>query len=54
MTANPKRNISHDKEVLKTFVCQYQDNIETFEFEKKERDLIYYKAEANNELDSHK
>ncbi len=26
-------NISHDMEVLKTFVCQYQDNIETFEFE---------------------
>jgi len=25
-------NISHDKEVLKTFVCRYQDNLEDFDF----------------------
>jgi len=27
-------NISHDKEVLKTFVCQYQENLEDFDFER--------------------
>lgn len=27
-------NISHDQEVLKTFICQYQENLETFQFEK--------------------
>lgn len=26
--------ISHDKEVLKTFVCQYQEDLETFAFDK--------------------
>jgi len=26
-------NISHDKEVLKTFVCQYQEDLETFDFD---------------------
>ena len=26
-------NISHDKEVMKTFVCQYQEHMETFRFE---------------------
>ena len=27
-------NISHDRQILKTFVCQYQENMETFRFEK--------------------
>lgn len=27
-------NISHDKEVLKTFICGYQEDLETFDFEK--------------------
>jgi len=27
-------NISHDKEVLKTFICRYQENLEDFDFEK--------------------
>ncbi len=27
-------NISHDREVLKTFICQYADTIETFNFER--------------------
>jgi len=27
-------NISHDKEVLKTFVCHYQDKLEDFDFSK--------------------
>jgi len=26
-------NISHDREVLKTFVCRYQENLEDFDFE---------------------
>lgn len=58
------RNISHDMEVLKTFVCLYQDNIETFEFgkylgrtdlfairEKKSNDLIgiFVECEVNHE-----
>ncbi len=25
-------NISHDKEVLKTFICTYQENLESFDF----------------------
>lgn len=27
-------NISHDKEVLKTFICQYQEDLESFDFSK--------------------
>jgi len=27
-------NISHDKEVLKTFICRYQEDLESFDFEK--------------------
>jgi len=27
-------NISHDKEVLKTFVCQYQESLDTFNFDR--------------------
>lgn len=27
-------NISNDKEVLKTFICQYQEDLETFDFSK--------------------
>ena len=27
-------NISHDKEVLKTFICQYQHSVENFDFDK--------------------
>lgn len=27
-------NISHDKDVLQTFICRYQEDLETFEFEK--------------------
>ena len=28
------RNISHDREVLKTFICQYQEDLESFEFDR--------------------
>lgn len=27
-------NISHDKKVLETFICQYQDNLNDFDFDK--------------------
>lgn len=27
-------NISHDKDVLKTFICQYQEDLENFDFSK--------------------
>lgn len=59
-------NISHDKEVLKTFVCQYQDKLETFEFdryvgrpdlfairEKDTKDLIGIFVECDVDRENH-
>lgn len=45
-------NISNDKEVLKTFICQYQDDLETFEFEKYlgRSDLFAIREKTNGKL----
>lgn len=46
------RNISHDKEVLKTFICTYQENLETFVFNKYlgRSDLFAIRTRDNGEL----
>lgn len=45
-------NISHDLEVLKTFVCNYQENIESFDFEKYlgRNDLFAIREKENGNL----
>lgn len=46
------KNISHDKDVLKTFICQYQDSIETFDFNKYlgRSDLFAIREKKENNL----
>ena len=45
-------NISHDTEVLKTFVCQYQDSMETFDFDQYlgRTDLFAIREKESNNL----
>ena len=45
-------NISHDQEVLKTFICQYQEDLETFQFEKYlgRTDLFAIREKENGQL----
>lgn len=45
-------NISHDKEVLKTFICTYQEDLETFDFSKYlgRSDLFAIREKASGSL----
>lgn len=45
-------NISHDKEVLKTFICTYADSLETFDFERYlgRKDLFAIRKKDNKRL----
>ena len=45
-------NISHDRDVLKTFVCRYQDDLDTFEFDQylDRTDLFAIREKASNDL----
>lgn len=45
-------NISHDKKVLETFVCRYQDDLDTFDFDNYpgRTDLFAIREKSNNAL----
>lgn len=45
-------NISNNKKVLETFICQYADNLETFDFDKYlgRDDLFAIREKKNNRL----
>lgn len=45
-------NISHDKKVLKTFICNYQEDLESFEFNKylNRNDIFAIREKKDNNL----